>query len=51
MLGLIGVECRTRGSSSSDLLDSWMVHNAVLMVLTCHLMKPLDLGKWGEEVM
>ena len=50
MLGPIGVQCRSRRSFSSDLPKSWVVLSAFLMVLTCHLMKPLDIGKWGEEV-
>ena len=49
-LGPMVVEHRSKRSSSSDLPDSHVVLSAVLMVLTCHWMKPLD---WEivEEVM
>ena len=50
MLGPIGVDCRSRRSSSSDLLASCVVLNVVLMVLTSHSVNPLDQGKWGNEV-
>ena len=30
--------------------DKRAVVSAVFMVLICHLIKPLDLGKWGDEV-
>ena len=46
---LIGVKHRSRSSSSSILLESWVVFSMVLTVLTCHSMKPLDLGKWGRR--
>ena len=39
------------GALQVDLPDYCVVLSVVLMVLTCHLMKPLDWGKWGEEVM
>ena len=29
-------------------LGSCEVLSAILMVQTCHSIKPLDLGKWGE---
>ena len=51
MLGPIGVEHRPRRSSSSVFIDSFVVCSTVLTVLTQHLMKLLDLGKWGDEVM
>ena len=51
MLGPIKVKCRSRRRSSSVLHDSCMVLSMVLMVLTSHLMKLLDLAKWGNEVM
>ena len=47
MLDPIGVECRSMSSSSSVLLELGVL-SAVLTVLTCHSMKLLDLGKWGE---
>ena len=50
MLGPIGIEHRSKRSSSSDLPESWVLLSVVLMVLTCHSMKPLDLRKWGKEV-
>ena len=50
MLGLIGVEHRSRSSSSSDLPEYLVVLSTVLMVLTCHLMKPLDPGRVDKEV-
>ena len=50
MLGPVRVEHRSRQSASSDLPESWVVLCAVLMVLICHLMKPLELGKLGEEL-
>ena len=35
---------------SRGFLDGRAVFSAVLMVLTCCSIKPLDLGKWGEDV-
>ena len=50
MLGPIGVECRSKRSSSSDLQDSWLVLSTVFTVLTWCSMKLLDLEKCGDEV-
>ena len=50
MLGPIGVECKSKRSSSSDLWDSWLVFSVVLMILTWHSVKLLDLRKCGDEV-
>ena len=47
---LIGVDHRSRSRSSRDVLASWLVLKAVLNVLTCHFMRLLDQGKWGEEM-
>ena len=51
ILGPIRVDHRSKRRSSSDFLDSWVVLSAVLMVLTWNSIRPLDLGKWGDEVM
>ena len=51
MLGLMGVEHRSSRRSLSDLLDSWVVFSTVVMGLTCHTMKLLDLGKWVDDKM
>ena len=45
MLGLMGVDCRSRRSSSSDLLAFCVVLSVVLMVLTWHVNEPIGLGK------
>ena len=50
ILGPIGVECRSNRTVSRGFLVGKAVFSAVLMVLTCLLMKPFDLGKWGNEV-
>ena len=49
MLGPNSVEYRSKRSSSGDLQDSWLVLSAVLTVLTWYSMKPLGLGKGGDE--
>ena len=49
ILGLMGVECRSRRSSSSELPDSCVVLYTVFMVLTCHLIKPLAQGSGGKR--
>ena len=51
MFGPIGVNHRSSRRSSSNLCDSGAVLSAVLMVHTWHSVNPLDLGKWGDEVM
>ena len=50
MLGLIGVDLRSSRTSSRGFFAALAVLSTVLMVLTCCSMKPLDLGKWGEDV-
>ena len=50
ILGLMGVDCRSRRRSSSDLPAFCIVFRAVFRVLTCQSMKPLYWGKCGEEV-
>ena len=50
ILGPIGVDLRSNRTASRDLLDGKAVLSPVLMVLTCLSIKPLDLGKCGEEV-
>ena len=47
----MGVDLRLRRKSSSDLPEDFAVAKAVLIVLTCRSMKPLDLGYRGDEVM
>ena len=51
MLGPIGVDLRSSRMSSRGFFDAWAVLSIVFMILTCHSMKLLDLGKWGEDVM
>ena len=48
LLGLFGVDQRSSRMSSRGLSESWPVLSAVLMILTCHSVNPLDLRKWGE---
>ena len=48
-VGPDGVRMQVQGSSSSDFLDYIFVFSAVFIVLTWHLIKPLDLGKWGRR--
>ena len=50
MLDHMGVEHRSRCRSLMFFLKSWEVLSMVLMVQTWHSMKPLDYGKWLEEV-
>ena len=47
----MGVDLRLRRRSSRDLPEEFAVAKAVLIVLICHSMKPLDLGYRGDEVM
>ena len=47
MLGLIGVNLRSRITSSRGFFAIRAVFSAVLMVLTWCSMKPLDLGRLG----
>ena len=46
MLGPIGVNLRSSRMSSRGFSAAWAVLSAVLMVLTYHSMKSLDLEKW-----
>ena len=46
MLGPIRVNLRSSRTLSMGFFDIWSVLSAVLMVLTCHSMKPLNLEKW-----
>ena len=46
IFGLMGVDHMSRRRSSREVLAPWLV----LSVLTCHSMKQLDQGKWGDEV-
>ena len=50
MLGLIGVNLRCSRTVSRGFMAGKAVLSTVFMVLTWHLMKPLDLGKLGEDV-
>ena len=50
MLGLMGVNCKSSSRSLMLFLESWEVLNVVLMVWTCHSVKPLDLGKGGKRL-
>ena len=50
MLGPIGVGQRSGRTSSRGFYAAWAVLSAVLMVLTCCSMKPLDLGKWESAL-
>ena len=50
MLDLIEVDLRSSRTLSRGFINERAVLSAVLMVLTCHSIKPLDLGKWGDEV-
>ena len=45
----MGVDHRS-SRSSREVPASWQVMRAVLIILTCHSMKPLHWGKWVEEV-
>ena len=45
MLGPIGVDLRSRRISSRGFFAVKAVFSTVLMVLTWHSVKPLDLGK------
>ena len=46
----MGVDLRLRRRSLRDLPEEFAVAKAVLIVLICHSMKPLDLGYRGDEV-
>ena len=48
MLGPIGIDLRSSRMSSRGFFAAWAVLSALLMVLTCCSMKPLDLGKVGR---
>ena len=50
MLGLIRVDQRVNRTSSRGLFESWGVLSTVLGVWTCPSTKPLDLGKWGKDM-
>ena len=50
ILGPISVDQRSSRTVSRDFFAGKAVLSAVLMVLTCLSMKPLDLGKCGDEV-
>ena len=50
ILDPIGVDQRSNRTASRDLFAGKAVLNAVLMVLTCLSIKPLDLWKCGKEV-
>ena len=50
ILGPIGVDVRSNRTTSRDLLNGEAMLSTVLMVLTYLSIKPLDLGKCGEEV-
>ena len=50
ILGPIGMDQRSNRTASKDLFAGKVVLSTVLMVLTCLSMKPLGLGKCGEEV-
>ena len=47
----MGIDLRLRRRSSRDLPEECAVAKAVLIVLICHSMKPLDFGYRGDEVM
>ena len=47
----MNIDLRLRRRSLRDLPEVFAVAKAVLMVLICHLMTPLDLGYRGDEVM
>ena len=47
----MGIDLRLMRRSSRDLPQEFAVAKAGLIVLTCLLMKPLDLGYRGDEVM
>ena len=47
----MGVDLRLRRRSSRDIPEGFAVAKAVLIVLICHSMNPLDLGYRGDEVM
>ena len=47
----MGIDLRLRRRSSRDLPEEFAVAKAVLIVLVCLSMKPLDLGYKGDEVM
>ena len=47
MLGLIRVDLRSSRTSLRGFSAVWAVLSAVLMVLTCHSMMPLDFGEMG----
>ena len=51
ILGPIGVDWRSNRTVLRDLFAGKTVLSAVLMVLTCLSIKPLDLGKCGEDGM
>ena len=48
MLHPIRVNLRSSRTSSRGFFAAWAVLSIVLMVLTCHSTKPVDLGKWGR---
>ena len=50
ILGPMGVDQRSSRAVSRNFLDGKVVLSAVLMVPTCLSIKPLDLGKCGDEV-
>ena len=50
MFGPMGVDLRSSRTASRGFLAGKAVLRAVLIVLTCLSIKPLDLGKCGEDV-
>ena len=46
----IGIDLRSRKTFSRGFFAIRSALSTVLMVLTWHSMKPLDLGKWWEDV-
>ena len=50
IFGPMGMDLRSNKTDSRGFLAGKAVLRAVLIVLTCLSIKPLDLGKCGEDV-
>ena len=50
MFDPMGVDLRSSRTVSRDFLAGKAAWRTVLIVLTCLLMKPLDIGKWEDKV-
>ena len=51
MDGTMGLDQSLKRNVSNDILEDFIIAGAALMVSTCHLTKPLDLGYKADDLM